>query len=409
MLFVQRHAVNLRGRLVLLGRPGSAAVEADVGAAVVALDEIQRIVGVDPQSVVVTVRDADRPEARAAVDRTPEHHVQNVDRVGVLRVGLEVGVVPRPLAQLAVGAHQPELLAAVVGTEEAALFVLDQGPDSVRRRRRHRHRDAALDALGEALGELHPGVAAVCCLVNAAAGPARDHGPRFPLRLPNGGVEDARVGGIHRQIDRARLVGDEEHFGPGQTAVGRAVNPALRVGSEDVTENRRVHDVRIGRVDHDATDLTGLGKADVTPGVAGVGGLVDAVARGYVSARACGAGAHVNHIGVRRRHCDGADRRRAEGVTAALSPLDPGRWQTAGGLAQHSDLGQRWSDLAHDLWLGARFELTHRVGHIAPGLAGVGRLPHPTAGGAHVIGHGIVGDAGYRRHPAAAKRSHQTV
>ena len=147
-LVVQRQAVDLRGRLVLLGRPGAAAVEADVGAAVVALNEIQRIVGVDPQGVVVTVRDADRPEARAAVDRTPEHHVQDVDRVGVLRVGLEVGVVPRPLAQLAVGGHQPELLAAVVGTEEASLVVLDQGPDPVRGRRRNGHRDAALDALG---------------------------------------------------------------------------------------------------------------------------------------------------------------------------------------------------------------------------------------------------------------------
>src|SRR5206468_4619534 len=54
--------VELRRRLVVLSGPGDAAVVGDVGPAVVALDHALRIVGRDPETVVVPVRRADRGE-----------------------------------------------------------------------------------------------------------------------------------------------------------------------------------------------------------------------------------------------------------------------------------------------------------------------------------------------------------
>ena len=75
---VDRDAIKLRGRLVLLG-PTPAAVEGNIRAAVVALDHAVRIVGRDPQIVVVAVRHGDRRVRAAAVVGSKEADVQNVN------------------------------------------------------------------------------------------------------------------------------------------------------------------------------------------------------------------------------------------------------------------------------------------------------------------------------------------
>ena len=63
------------------------------------------VVGIDPEVVVVAVRRRDLGEGRAAVGRLPHLQVGDVDRVGVDRVGDDVGVVPGPVHQVAVGRH----------------------------------------------------------------------------------------------------------------------------------------------------------------------------------------------------------------------------------------------------------------------------------------------------------------
>ena len=57
-IVVQRDAIELRGGLLILSRPGSPAVGADVGAAVVAFDHPVGIIGRDPEIVIVAVRRA---------------------------------------------------------------------------------------------------------------------------------------------------------------------------------------------------------------------------------------------------------------------------------------------------------------------------------------------------------------
>src|SRR5260221_2307303 len=71
VLVVGVDAIELRGRLVVDRRPGLAAVEADAGAAIVALDHSVRIGRIDPEIMIIAVRRLDLREASAAIGRFP--------------------------------------------------------------------------------------------------------------------------------------------------------------------------------------------------------------------------------------------------------------------------------------------------------------------------------------------------
>ena len=99
-LVVHIDPVHLRGLLTHLVGPALAAVEADVGPAVVRVDHVHRVVGVDPEIVVVPVRNLDAlGERAAAIDGLVELHVQDIDGIFVVGVGVEVDVVPGTLAK----------------------------------------------------------------------------------------------------------------------------------------------------------------------------------------------------------------------------------------------------------------------------------------------------------------------
>src|SRR4029450_6715371 len=241
ILVVDVDAIELRGLLVVDRRPRGAAVERDVGAAVVALDHARWILGIDPEIVVVAVSCRDLTEGRAAVGRLPHLQVGDVDRVAVARVGEDVGVVPGPVHQVAVGRHHGPAHAEIVGAVGPGLvaFGFDQRPDAARPRRRDRHADLAQHARGQAgLGRnLLPGVAAVRAAEQAAARTAAGNVPEVALGLPHRGEQQARVVGIHREVDRARDVAAIEDPFPGRAAILWAVHAAFAVGPEDVTQD----------------------------------------------------------------------------------------------------------------------------------------------------------------------------
>ena len=87
---------------------------------------------------------------------------------------------------------------------------------------------------------------------------------------------------------------------PGLAAVGGAIDAALRVGGEGIAQGGDVDDVGIRGMDADGGDLADVAQADEGPGLAGVGGLVDAAADGDVAADFGGAGAGVDHVRDRR-------------------------------------------------------------------------------------------------------------
>src|SRR5262249_49431164 len=135
---------------------------------------------------------------------------------------------------------------------------------------------------GGGRAELFPGVAAVVGAVQAAAGPAADELPGAAAGPPQGGAEDARAVWVAADVDGAGVGGLFEDLLPGLAAVGGAVDAALGVGAEGAAEDGGVGDVGVARVDDNLADLAGL-FPEVFPGLAAVGRAVDAVAGGDVA------------------------------------------------------------------------------------------------------------------------------
>ena len=352
--------VVLGRRLVVERRPRRTAVERNGRAAVVAFDHPERIVRVDPEIVVVAVRDRLPGECLARVARAIGVHVQDPDRLGVLWVREDVRVVPGPLPQLAVlGALRPAL-ATVLGAEHAAVGRLDEREDAIRPRGRYRDGDLPEHALRQpaVARDLGPRVAAVGGLEDAAALAAADELVRAADRLPEGREHDPRVRRVDREVDAAGRCAAGEDFLPGLAAVLRAEDAALGVRAVRVAERRDERGVGIARIDPDLSDVPGVREAEVRPGLTAVGRAVHPVAVRDVAADAGLAHAGVDDVRVRGRDRDGADRRALE----------------------------------------------EAVAHVAPVEAAVRRLPHPAAAGAEVEGVPLARIPRYRLDPPAAER-----
>ena len=111
---------------------------------------------------------------------------------------------------------------------------------------------------------------------------------------------------------------DEQHARPGLAAVGGAIDAALLLRAGQAAERAGEDDVGVGRIDDDASDAAGFIEAHVGPGVAGVGGFVDAVAHHVDVADGPGfAGSGPDDVWIRRarrrarRWPARADRRRS--------------------------------------------------------------------------------------------------
>ena len=283
-----------------------------------------------------------RVKRLAAVLGVEELDVGGVDPVLVLGVGVDVAVVPGALAQLAVVAGLGPGLAAVARAEEAPLLGLDDGVEVLRVGGGDGDAVDADRPLGEpgVAGQLAPVVAAVGRLPDPRAGAAALQAVGGAPEAPHRGVEDARVAGVHGEVDRARPVVDEEHALPVAAAVAASGRRrASRWGRRRGPARRR----RPGRGSWDgcgcATICRPSARPDELPGLAGVGRLPDAVAVRDVAAHRHLAAAGVDDVGVPVGDRDGADRAAEEAVRDVL-----------------------------------------------PGAAAVGRLPHAAAGAAEVVG-----------------------
>src|SRR4051794_29637727 len=96
--------------------------------------------------------------------------------------------------------------------------------------------------------------------------------------LPEGGVDDARVGEVQREVHHPGFRAAEEDVLPGRPTVLRAIDAALRVRSVRMTECADIDEVRIRRMDTDLADIARLGEAHMPPRPPAVHGFVDTVA-----------------------------------------------------------------------------------------------------------------------------------
>ena len=200
VLVVYCYMVKLAGELIIDGGPGRAAVKRDAGSAVVAFYHAQRILWVDPEVMVVTVGCCDLGVILAAVAGFPHFEIVDIDRVGILRIGEDMAIVPGALDEIPVIRDLYPGRAGIVRTIHtgAVAFGFDNRPHAVGRRARNSYADLAFDAGGQTgvAGNLRPSVAAIDGFPDAAVGTAAGQRPKGAIRLVNRSVEDARVGGV---------------------------------------------------------------------------------------------------------------------------------------------------------------------------------------------------------------------
>ena len=154
--------VELGRRLVTLRGPACASVRAHIGAAVVGLNHPVRIIGIDPQPVIVAMRNADRPEGLSTIVGAVHACVENVDTIHGAGIGKNMRVVKGPLAVAAVIIHQCPVLASIIGAEQSAFVRFDQRPDAVPISISDRHANPADSAAGQPVRfQSLPGRAAV--------------------------------------------------------------------------------------------------------------------------------------------------------------------------------------------------------------------------------------------------------
>src|SRR6185437_12626381 len=294
--------VDLPEGLVVPGAPGLAVVEGDAGPLIGADQHAVAIGRVNPHVVVVFAagRALERSERLAAVGRAVQRRGNGVHDVGVLRIHPDAATV----GALAVGdagviaGHVLPGGAAVVGAEQAgaALGGAADHEDALAVGV-HRHGDAdAAGQLGER-GDRGPGHA----LVGGFVEPGR-HRRRAAAAAATGsasalGGSEDEAGHLVVEFEIAGAVDalGLEHALPVLAAVGGAVDAAARVAG--VAGGRGEDDVGILGIDDDLIDLGGVGESDMGPGLAGVGGLVHAVAVGAAD-RVAAAG--IDHVGIGR-------------------------------------------------------------------------------------------------------------
>ncbi len=317
--------------------PVLARVPGDAHAVVVAEQHVLRVARIDPQSVVVAAEAERRGPGLPAVGRVRHADGQHVDMVRIVRVDPHLHVVVARSAAdgLLLRAHLPPGLSAIVGPIDLfadhafarlavsqflepggvrhprLVAVFDVGVEDQRILRVDVEADAAEHPAGEALGEFRPGLAGVDRLVDGAAGAGQVEGPRLPLLVVGGGVEDLRVPGIDDQVrraDRPFTVLHVERLGPCLAAVGRLEDAPLGVPGVEVTEGGDVHRVGELRIDDDAADVVRVLQPHVRPGLAAVGRLVDTVAPVGAARGGRLAGADPHDVWIRGSHGDVTDR-----------------------------------------------------------------------------------------------------
>ncbi len=312
---VGRDLVELGHRQVGHVLPGPAAVERLVDAAVVAVEEVVRVRGIDPQGVRIPVLAfvAEGLPGRAAVVGDLEKDVHGVDALRVFGIADDLLVV---VAARGVGAPPLPGGPAVRAAVEAALVLLslDDGVEEAGDDGGEGQADPTQVAAGQAADDLGPGLAGVRGLVDGRAGPAADLGEDMAAALVGRGVEDVGIARVEMDLADAGVLVDGEHGRPGLAAVGRLVDAAVAAGAPQRAVGRDVDDVRVAGIYGDRADVLGGLEADVGPGGAAVHGLVDAVAVGDAALVVVLARADPDDVRVRGIEDDAADGIGALGV-----------------------------------------------------------------------------------------------
>ena len=130
-------------------------------------------------------------------------------------------------------------------------------------------------------------LAAIGGFEEAAAGAAGAERPALAAEVPHARHRSSSgaCGFIASMPQPVDALAPAEHFAPGLAAVGGLVDAALVVVVPEVAGGAGVDGVAVLGIDQDLGDVFGILQADVGPVLAAVGRFVDAVADGDAVAR----------------------------------------------------------------------------------------------------------------------------
>src|SRR5208337_8096 len=310
------------------------------------------------------VRNFDLVEVAPTVGGFEELYIQHVQRIGILRIGDDVHVVPRPLKQAVAAVYEIPCVAAIVGTVKAAVFSFDQRVHAFGVRR-DRQPNAPVGTLRKPvfiLLQSFPCRTAVRRAIDAAARPTAGQGPRSPPRLPQRGKQNVGILRIENYIDRPCVLVFVENLVPGLAAVGGSENPPFRVRTKGMTQRRHKNYIGIARVHDHFADGARIFQANGLPGFSRIHRLPDAIALRNISANAGFASPYINDVRVGDGNGNTADRRRSI-----------------------------------------------LVKNRRPGVGTVGGFPHAATSRTEIVGRRVAGNSGCRQRAATTKRTDRTV
>ena len=260
-----------------------------------------------------------RLERSAAVIR--DIHLRSADPDSLIVVRIDAHLAVIRAARIGFRHLRPRF-SFVFAAKDAALRVLDQRVDHVA--------VAAIEVDADTADLLHCLLIRVCFfhfriprqtffqflprrpavgrLVQTAAGTAAAEAENRAAPLIRRGDERAGARRIHGDVADAGIVVDEENVCPRSAAVRCFIDAAIFRRTPEVSFGSNVHDIRIDRTDHDASDVHRLVQSHVLPRVAAVGRFVNAVAPRRALAIVRFAAADPDDRWIRWRDGDVADR-----------------------------------------------------------------------------------------------------
>ena len=132
VLIIDGDLIDFGGGLIVFRTPGSAAIDRDNGTAIVCLQHVIRIFGIDPDVVIVGVRAEGAGESLAGVSRFEPAFVAYPDGVGIVGIDTERVVVERARDEIAGAVDELPGCAGVFRAIQAgAGFGFDQRVDAI--------------------------------------------------------------------------------------------------------------------------------------------------------------------------------------------------------------------------------------------------------------------------------------
>ena len=208
---------------------------------VVAQQHVTRVVGIDPQRMVVAGPCPGPVPSLAAVARLLDDRAQQINMVGVIRINTDLAIVRPALRRIVVRADLRPRSATIVGpVDRAQTRVVIPSPRDrpLENTRIENARIAAINVeanpaqlfVREAARQFLPGASPVGRFVDPTPHPALREVPRAALLVPRRRVKHIRIIGIHNNVNHSKVspvLGNPERLHPRSSPVDRLIQSPL--------------------------------------------------------------------------------------------------------------------------------------------------------------------------------------